>query len=73
MIAEDKIARLWGYLQDHFKVSVNSIGTGLDENKQPCAAVIIDKNTAPDIKTLPDTFEGENVRYRLASGPSSPL
>lgn len=70
MIAQDKIERLWGHLTNQFHVAVYSIGTGLDDNKQECAVVMIDNNTQSKIiATLPKTFEGEKVRYDLGGQP----
>lgn len=72
-IPQAKIIRLWGHLESQFNVAVRSIGTGLDENHQKCACVIIDSSGVPDLKTLPDNFEGEKVRYDVTSGMPQPL
>ena len=72
VIPDDRIVRLWDHLTRQFNVAVQSIGTDLDENQQVCARVTINKKGAPDIKTLPDKFEGETVRYDLADRLPSP-
>ena len=63
MIPDDKIARLWGLLERSFNMAVCSIGTGLDENHQRCAQVVHLQDDKLDVRLLPDSFEGEHVRY----------
>ncbi len=73
MIPDDKIARLWGLLERSFNMAVCSIGTGLDENLQRCAQVAHLQDDKLDMRLLPDTFEGERVRYNAMTQKVVPL
>lgn len=68
MIDDAQIRRLWGHLTNQFNVVVTTIGTGLDENKQPQAIVGLDEATDDAIiQTLPSQFEGKNISYEKPS------
>lgn len=72
MIAEDKVGRLWGHLEKQFNLAVRSVGIGELPNGQEYLHVMVDDQTDPlIIKTLPGTFENEQVRYQGGKQPQA--
>lgn len=70
MIPDDRMARLWGYLERSFNLVIYRIDTDLDDHQRPCARVTMDggipagdKVAPAGVALLPDEFEGSPVRY----------
>ncbi len=69
MIPDEKMARLWGYLERSFNLTIYKIDSDIDDSLTDLALVTMDAQATARLPLLPDEFEGSRVRYNPVNKP----